>query len=649
MRISVVVPCLDSVAWLGIALRSVLNQTLPPHEVLVVDNGSRDESVAIARGFGAPVQVLHEPRPGAPNARNTGAAAAAGEALMFLDADDVLGPTALENLAAALERAPEAIAVCPWRRLERQGDCWIVTPPSCPPRLPGADDLEAWLSGWYHPPCSVLWSRAAYARSGGWDPETAVNQDGDVMMRGLVAGNRLVATAAGTAYYRRLPDGEVSLSGQRATRKGCAARLRVLDRIVEMLADRGRLGPYRRAVAGAYMTIANGAREAHPDLTERAEEAARRIAGRRGLSAAVPTRALRAASRRRRLHPDERGPVSAHEGFAHEGSAHEGARARAAAEGYAPLVSVVVPTYNRAALIARTLRSVLDQSYRNLELLVVDDASTDGTAEAVAALDDPRIRYLRQDTNAGVAAARNRGIAEARGELIAFLDSDDAWLAGKLERQVAAFARAPGRLGFVYTGTETIHADGRRTILRPERRGFVFRDLLVGMFMHGAASSGVMRRDVADVVGGFDGSFPAIEDLEFLLRVARFFEVDVVSAPLVRYDDGSERARGDARRSRDFAANMTARAMLRARYGYDMRAAGVEHLFLMESARRHLASPYGDRRAALRLVLRAIRQRPALAAQYPALVRCLLPHGLGSRLRAAPRLVGGGGARRAAH
>ena len=105
-----------------------------------------------------------------------------------------------------------------------------------------------------------------------------------------------------------------------------------------------------------------------------------------------------------------------------------------------PLVSVVIPTFNRATTVVRAVESVLQQTYRPLELIVVDDGSTDGTSEVLQAY-GRAILYVRQD-NAGPAAARNRGIRASQGDLVAFLDSDDMWLATKLERQVAVLQRA---------------------------------------------------------------------------------------------------------------------------------------------------------------------------------------------------------------
>ena len=133
-----------------------------------------------------------------------------------------------------------------------------------------------------------------------------------------------------------------------------------------------------------------------------------------------------------------------------------------------PLVSVIIPTYNRAVLVERAIRSVLGQHWRDLELIVVDDGSTDGTAARLAGIDDVRMRVIPQD-NGGVACARNRGLAEARADWIAFLNSDDHWHPEKLSRQMAAMMRAPVRAGFCHTGLEIVLPDGR-SLARPVLR-----------------------------------------------------------------------------------------------------------------------------------------------------------------------------------
>ena len=102
-----------------------------------------------------------------------------------------------------------------------------------------------------------------------------------------------------------------------------------------------------------------------------------------------------------------------------------------------PLISVIIPTYNRGSLILGAVNSVLNQTYRNIELLVVDDCSTDNTSQILENLKDSRIKYIRLEKNSGACTARNKGIEYASGEFIAFNDSDDLWLPEKLERQLA--------------------------------------------------------------------------------------------------------------------------------------------------------------------------------------------------------------------
>lgn len=114
-----------------------------------------------------------------------------------------------------------------------------------------------------------------------------------------------------------------------------------------------------------------------------------------------------------------------------------------------PLVSVILPTFNRSELLYLACQSVLSQSYRNLELIVVDDASTEDLQPVIDRLEDDRVRMLRHERNRGAAAARNTGIADAKGAFIAFQDSDDLWLPGKLERQVKMFETLPESVGVV--------------------------------------------------------------------------------------------------------------------------------------------------------------------------------------------------------
>lgn len=125
------------------------------------------------------------------------------------------------------------------------------------------------------------------------------------------------------------------------------------------------------------------------------------------------------------------------------------------------LVSIIMPSYNTAPYIRETIQSVLDQTYQNWELIIVDDCSTDNTDEVVASIKDDRIKYLKNERNSGAAVSRNRALREAKGRWIAFLDSDDLWMPEKLEKQISFMEK--NDYSFSYTNYEEIDVDGNST------------------------------------------------------------------------------------------------------------------------------------------------------------------------------------------
>jgi D-inositol-3-phosphate glycosyltransferase len=165
-----------------------------------------------------------------------------------------------------------------------------------------------------------------------------------------------------------------------------------------------------------------------------------------------------------------------------------------------PLVTVIIPTYNRADLVKGAIESVLAQSYSQWELLVVDDASTDETSTILQGMSDERIRYIRHSQNRGGSAARNTGLAQAKGAYIAFLDSDDEWLPTKLEKQVAHFEHLPLNVGLVYTGALVVRDGGVQEEQRPVHRGSLFRQLLLDNVIVGSGSAVMIRSTVLENV-----------------------------------------------------------------------------------------------------------------------------------------------------
>ncbi|WP_191728856.1 glycosyltransferase [Luteimonas colneyensis] len=200
-----------------------------------------------------------------------------------------------------------------------------------------------------------------------------------------------------------------------------------------------------------------------------------------------------------------------------------------------PETSVVIPTWNRRHLIARAIDSVLAQTRPVDEVIVIDDGSTDGTGAWLADRYGERVLCVRQD-NAGVSAARNRGLALARGRYIALLDSDDEWLPEKTARQVAFLESHPD-IGMVLCDVERMNPDGSRIDVFDRRRqiprdGPALRWVLREPAL--APLSVLMRREVYETVGGFDEGLRTAEDLDFHLRVAARWPIGVVSAPLAR-------------------------------------------------------------------------------------------------------------------
>ncbi len=203
-----------------------------------------------------------------------------------------------------------------------------------------------------------------------------------------------------------------------------------------------------------------------------------------------------------------------------------------------PLVSVVIPTYNRAELIARAAHSVLLQAYSDLEVIIVDDASTDDTQDQIRSLQqvDHRIQYIQHETNRGAQAARNTGVQAAKGEYVAFLDSDNEWLPGKLQRQMVLFSSHHNSPGAVYCGYWKVSADGNAlNDYAPRYRGQVYKQAL-GKWLTDTSTL-VVRKDILEKIHGLDEHVRAYQEWDLCIRLARECEFDFVPECLVLYHE----------------------------------------------------------------------------------------------------------------
>ena len=206
-----------------------------------------------------------------------------------------------------------------------------------------------------------------------------------------------------------------------------------------------------------------------------------------------------------------------------------------------PLVSIIIPTYNSARFLSRTIESVLAQTYRNFELIIVDDVSTDDTVSIIRSFaeKDSRIRSIVSDTNSGgPARPTNKGLVVAKGDFVAFLDHDDEWLPEKLQEQVSFLQSASKDVGAVVCDVDLLTPDGARRPMHvfhdyPTKESFLTAVLCAKFFF--MFSDLCMRRETLDAVGLLDERYVLGADHDYYVRIAQVCLIGVVHKPLIRY------------------------------------------------------------------------------------------------------------------
>jgi glycosyltransferase involved in cell wall biosynthesis len=300
-----------------------------------------------------------------------------------------------------------------------------------------------------------------------------------------------------------------------------------------------------------------------------------------------------------------------------------------------PRVSVVIPTYNHARWVAHAIQSVAAQRFRDLEIIVVDDGSTDDTARVVRDTGVP-LRYLPR-ANGGLPAARNTGIAAARGALVAFLDADDLWLPDKLSLQVPLLdARAEAAL--VYADAVLFDEGARRPLgTHADRHAHPSGRILGALLFDNPIPSPtpVVRRAALERAGGFDESLRACEDWDMWIRIARHAEVHCIDRPLAVYRLHGDNMHADVARMKHAQHAVLGRALADPALPAGLRRRGRAMI-----ARRHLEfgllhfsrGEYGAARAEL---LGAVARRPRVLLDgrvAPRLLLSLLGPGVAGRL-----------------
>lgn len=201
-----------------------------------------------------------------------------------------------------------------------------------------------------------------------------------------------------------------------------------------------------------------------------------------------------------------------------------------------PKVTVIIPVFNRENLIQRSINSVLNQTYKNLEVIVVDDASTDRTAQKISEVKDDRLKYIGNEVNLGPSQSRNKGIEISDGELIAFQDSDDEWHIDKLAKQVQILIKSNSDVAAVYCKMEFVDSSSGKLIAKDNINAVDFRKTFTHgtYFLTPANVTVLIKKSVLNEVGYFDESLFAMEDTELAIRVSKNYNYRFIDEPLVR-------------------------------------------------------------------------------------------------------------------
>ena len=203
------------------------------------------------------------------------------------------------------------------------------------------------------------------------------------------------------------------------------------------------------------------------------------------------------------------------------------------------LVSVVIPTYKRSEMLNRAIRSILNQTYQNIEIIVVDDNVPNdeyslATQEELKEITDSRVRYIQQERHINGSAARNAGIDASKGDYIAFLDDDDVWYRDKLEKQLKVFD-TNSAIGLVYTGSKAIYVNDRVSyVITPREKGNLKKTILLGNCI-GTTSTVVVKKDVIVAAGKFDVHMPALQDYDLWIRICQLTQIGFVEEEEIDY------------------------------------------------------------------------------------------------------------------
>lgn len=490
--IAAVIPLYNGARYIEEALRGVLAQTLPPHEIIVVDDGSTDDGPAIVERMAAdhPITLLRKPNGGQSSARNLGIQHANSELIALLDQDDVWYANHLKKLVEPfleVRRVELAWVYANLDEIDINGRLIGVSVlDACSTPHPKDTLITCLREDMYILPSSTLMSRKVFLAIGGFDEELSGYEDDDLFIRLFHAGydHAYISTPLGRW---RIYKASSSQSPRMARSRMVFARklLRNFpdDPFNHRHYSRDLIAP--RFLRLAIVEAREALRKGNPEAIERC------LTDVALLRSHLPNRHGSGARR------------------------HE------------YLITAIIPLYNGAAFIEETLQSVLAQTMPPDEIIVVDDGSSDAGPEIVRRLAQSHPIRLLQKENGGQSAARNFGVAHAHGDLIAFLDHDDIWYPHHLATLMEPFAGSrPTDLGWTYSNLDRVDQDGSmqfRSFLSDLGTAHPKTSLLdcLGQDMYILPSAALIDRKAFLAVGGFDESLSGYEDDDLFLRLFR--------------------------------------------------------------------------------------------------------------------------------
>lgn len=291
-----------------------------------------------------------------------------------------------------------------------------------------------------------------------------------------------------------------------------------------------------------------------------------------------------------------------------------------------PMVSIVVPTYGRLPLLRKAVASVIGQTFSDWELIVVNDGSTDGTREYLEVIDDPRLRPLSVE-HGGITSARSAGLRAARGQWVAFLDSDDLWLPGKLEMQLRRLAAQP-TCRWSYTGYSLIDTEGaplpERSALLPRPVSGCILEPILRFKVSTPVQTMLVQRSLIEEIGGFDAAIPFLSDYDFALRLAACSEACALPEALTLIREHAGRASSHLRDADLYAdQEHSFRKAAAAAADRKLRVLCLQQCAVQLACQASALSREGLHAAALSALIRAVRISPFKKAIWRTAAGCM--------------------------